>query len=637
MTAHKVKFLPSGSEIAIGEGATVYEAAVALGIPIKAECGGQGQCGQCLVKIESGTAPPTPHPAITAEKHEKGYRLACRLPVSGDLVVYIPDESVLPAAGVDFETVILAEDEGKRREALEGLILSPPVRRIPIDIPPPTLDDNISDYERVCRALRAAGVEGEPRCGLPLLESMPATLRGSRWKVAAALFSGRHGAEIVSLRPHADGALYGLAVDLGTTTVVAEIVDIATGACLRRAAAYNRQLSCGADIISRIVYASRPGGADLLRDLALETIHVLLARLFQQTGLGPDDIASVAVAGNTTMTHLLLRLPSDQIRLEPYIPVINRYPVLSAADIGLKVNRSAPVCFAPGIGSYVGGDVLAGVMACGMHRAEETVLFIDAGTNGEIILGNREWMMGCACSTGPAFEGVGITCGMMAAAGAVEAVALPSPDAVPSIVTIGGAPARGLCGSGMIDLMAQLFLCGLIDRRGALVPERRCTRIEDRGGHLAYHLRRAGEEGTERDIQLTNIDLKKLLRTKAAIQAAILTLLKCSDLDIEAIDRVIIAGRLGEAIDASNAVAIGMLPPLSLDKFAYIGNGSLWGANMLLLSKEKGGEIQSLADRITYLDLSTHPHYMDEFIASLFIPHTNIGSSEFQRNPGRLR
>lgn len=623
MKAHRVKFLPSGGEIAVRDGSTVHEAAAALGIPIRAECGAQGRCGRCVVKVESGDAPPTPHPALPDERQARGYRLACLLRVAGDLVVSVPDESLLPAAGVDFETVILAEDDAKRRDALAGLVPSSPLRRIPLELPPPTLDDNIDDRERVCRALRAAGVRGEPRVGLSSLRRMPAVLRGSGWKAAADVFAGRHGPEIVSIRPVDAPGPWGLAVDLGTTTVVAEIVDLATGACLRRAAAYNRQLSCGADIISRIVAASREGGAGRLRELALETIHAILDRLCRHAGIGPDDISAAAVAGNTTMVHLLLGLPAEQIRIEPYIPVVNRYPVLAAAEVGLGIDPSAPVLLAPGIGSYVGGDVLAGIIACGMHRAGETILFIDAGTNGEIVLGNRDWMMGCACSTGPAFEGVGIASGMMASPGAVEAVAIPSRDAAPSIVTIAGGPARGLCGSGMIDLMAQLFLRGLVDRRGTLDPGSGCPRIADRGGHRAYLVREEGEEGAARDIHLTDVDLKKLLRTKAAIQSAIRTLLRCADLEEGEIARIVIAGRLGEAIDAANAAAIGMLPPLPLERFSYVGNGSLWGANMLLLSGEKGGEILSLADRITYIDLSTHPRYMDEFIASLFIPHTD--------------
>jgi uncharacterized 2Fe-2S/4Fe-4S cluster protein (DUF4445 family) len=257
-----------------------------------------------------------------------------------------------------------------------------------------------------------------------------------------------------------------------------------------------------------------------------------------------------------------------------------------------------------------------------MHESDEITLFIDAGTNGEIILGNREWMMGCACSTGPAFEGVGISSGMMAAPGAVEAVEIQTPDSPPILTTIADAPARGLCGSGMIDLMAELFRHGILDRNCTLNMERGGARIEEREGHPAYVVRKAGEGGASKEIYMSNVDFKKLLRTKAAIQAAILTMLKNVELDVSSIGRVVIAGRLGEAINASNAVAIGMLPKVPTERFEYIGNGSLWGANLILLSEEKRSEIDALADRITYLDLSTHPGYMDEFVASLFIPHT---------------
>lgn len=552
MKSYRVKFLPSGRDVCVGEGATLYDAALLLGIPIKAECGGQGTCGHCLVKIEAGDCAPTPHISITPAQERRGYRLACGARVTGDCVVFVPEESLLPLADLDFAAVLLIEDDRKRARALSGTTLSPPLEE------------------------RMAGHH-------PL----------------------------------------GLALDLGTTTVVAELVDLETGNCRARAAAYNRQLSCGADIISRIVCAERPGGRDRLRGLALETINEIIARLMEHSGARPDEVSSAAMAGNTTMIHLFLGLDPSPIRLESTTRVLTRYPVIPAGEARLTVNPRAPLMFAPGIGSYVGGDVLAGVLACRMHESDTVTLFIDAGTNGEIILGNREWMMGCACSTGPALEGVGISSGMMAAPGAVEAVEIKHLDASPVLTTITGAPARGLCGSGMIDLMAELFRHGILDRKCTLNRDRGCPRLEERQGHPAYIVRRAGEGDAPREISLTGVDFKKLLRTKAAIQAAILTMLRSVELAASSIERVVIAGRLGEAINASNAVAIGMLPDLPLDRFEYIGNGSLWGANLILLSEEKRVAIGALADRITYLDLSTHPLYMDEFIASLFIPHTD--------------
>jgi len=552
MKLHRVKFIPSGKEVDIKEGGTLYDAALLLGIPVKAECGGQGTCGQCLVKIEAGDCAPTPHISITPARERRGYRLACRACVTSDCVVFVPEESLLPPADLDFAAVLLTEDDRKRVRALSGITISPP------------LEERTSNRR-------------------PL----------------------------------------GLALDLGTTTVVAELVELETSSCRARAAAYNRQLSCGADIISRIVYAERPGGLDRLRGLALETINEVTARLTEHSGARSDDLIRAAVAGNTTMIHLFLGMDPSPIRLESTSRVLTRYPVIPAGEARLRLNPRAPVMFAPGIGSYVGGDVLAGVLACRMHRSEKLTLFIDAGTNGEIVLGNRDWMMGCACSTGPAFEGLGISSGMMAAPGAVEAVEIERPDGLPTLRTITGAPPCGLCGSGMIDLIAELFRHGILDRNGTLNKERGCPRLEERQGHPAYIVRRAREGGAAKEIYLNSVDLKKLLRTKAAIQAAILTMLRCVEIDSSSIERVVIAGRLGEAINASNAVAIGILPRLPLDRFEYVGNGSLWGANLILLSEEKRAEISALADRITYLDLSTHPRYMDEFIASLFIPHTN--------------
>ncbi len=549
---HRVKFLPSGREVEIGARGTLYDAALLLGIPLKAECGGQGMCGQCLVKIEAGNCPPTPHVSITPEQERRGYRLACRTRVTGDCVVFVPEESLIPSADIDFAAVLLGEDGRKRARALSGLTLSPP----------------------------------------------PETQGSDR-------------------RP------LGLALDLGTTTVVAELVELETAGCRSRAGAYNRQLSCGSDIISRIVYAERPGGLQRLRGLALETINGLLAYLLEHSGARSNDVLRAAMARNTTMIHLFLGLDPSPIRLESTIRLLTRYPVIAAGEARLSLDPRTPVMFAPGIGSYVGGDVLAGVLACRMHESDRITLFIDAGTNGEIVLGNRDWMIGCACSTGPALEGVGISSGMMAAPGAVEAVEIPAMDAPPALRTIPGAPSRGVCGSGMIDLMAELFRHGILDRKGTLNRECGCPRMDEREGHPTYMVRKAGEGGASKEIYLNNVDLKKLLRTKAAIQAAILTMLRCVEIEAASIERVVIAGRLGEAINASNAVAIGILPRIPLERFEYVGNGSLWGANLILLSEDKRAEISALADRITYLDLSTHPGYMEEFIASLFIPHTN--------------
>ena len=552
MNSYRVKFLPSGAEARVAAGESLYDAALTLGVQIRGECGGQGSCGQCLVKIEAGDCPPTPHASISPDKERRGYRLACVARVHDDCVVFVPEESLIPSEGLDFAAVILSEDDRKRERALEGLIPAPPIVSPTVSFPPT-----------------------------------------------------------------------GFALDLGTTTVVGELVDLGTGKCLARAAAYNRQLSCGADIISRISYAERERGRDRLRALALETVNEIIGRLLNRADIDAGHVLLAAVAGNTTMIYLFLGMDPSSIRRESSDAVRARYPIIPSGEAQMKINPRAPVMFAPGIGSYVGGDVLAGILACRMHESDKVTLFIDAGTNGEIVLGNRDWMMGCACSTGPAFEGVGIACGMMAAPGAIEAVQIARPDDPPSLTVIGDAQSRGICGSGMIDLMAELFRHGILDRNGTLNAGR-SARVEEHGGHRAYLVRQKGEEGAAREIYLHDVDFKKLLRTKAAIQAAIRTMLKNVDLEIQAIQRVVIAGRLGEAIDAAKAITIGMLPDLPPARFEYIGNGSLWGANLMLLSKEKGVELNALADRITYLDLSTHPGYMDEYVASLFIPHTDV-------------
>ena len=423
-------------------------------------------------------------------------------------------------------------------------------------------------------------------------------------------------------------APYALAIDVGTTTVCAALLDIRSGGkILAEGARGNAQLRYGADVIHRIIEQGRPDGVQKLRRAIVdETLVPLLADLCGQAGIESANIVRVAVVGNTTMEHLLLGVDASGIRTEPYVPAFYRHDGLTAADLGLPVHPDAQVFLAPNVGSFVGGDITAGTLAAMFWNSDELSLFVDLGTNGEIVLGSREFLISCACSAGPAFEGGEISCGMRATDGAIEAVRIDEAAMRPTLTVIGGENRKpvGLCGSGLIDAAAELFRCGIVDARGKIA--RAGDRISrDRHGTGRFVLAAADESATGREIALTEVDIGNLIRAKGAIYAAIDTLLSDLDLDESAITRVFIAGGIGGAIDVENAVRIGMLPNLPRDRFTYLGNTALAGACAAALSRDAEKQIDKIAQNMTYMELSAHPGYMDRFVAACFLPHTDAG------------
>lgn len=417
-----------------------------------------------------------------------------------------------------------------------------------------------------------------------------------------------------------------LAIDVGTTTVCAALLDLRSGGkILAEGARGNAQLRYGADVIHRIIEQGKPDGVRKLRDAIVEdTLVPLLSDLCGQAGVESGRIVRVAVVGNTTMEHLLLGVDASGIRTEPYIPAFYRRDGMTAADLRLPVHPDAQICLAPNVGSFVGGDVTAGVLAATFWNSEDLSLFIDLGTNGEIVLGNREFLIACACSAGPAFEGGEISCGMRATDGAIEAVRIDETTLRPTLTVIGGGKPVGICGSGLIDAAAELFRCGIIDARGKIVREGDRV-FRDRHGTGRYLLAAADESATGREIAITEVDLDNLIRAKGAIYAAIDTLLSELDLDERAITRLFVAGGIGGGINVENAVRIGMLPAFPPDRFAYLGNTALAGAYAMALSRDAARKIDEIAQNMTYMELSAHPGYMDKFVAACFLPHTDTG------------
>ncbi len=424
----------------------------------------------------------------------------------------------------------------------------------------------------------------------------------------------------LSVTPDPSGC--GIAVDIGTTTVTAALLDLKTGKVLSKASRGNGQIRYGADVINRIIQQMKPGGKDRLRKAVREeTIVPIMQALFKDSGKTADDISRIVIAGNTTMEHLFIGADGDSIRLEPYVPEFLELTGIDAQTAGLPVAPETPVIFAPNVGSYVGGDITAGVLDTLMWDSDEMTLFIDLGTNGELVLGNREYLLCCACSAGPAFEGGDISCGMRATTGAIDSVRIDAETLEPEYTLISGERPLGLCGSGLIDIISELFRTGAVNSKGRFVRESRRIRYDEFGGN--YVVAFPEESGTGNAIELTEGDLDNFIRAKAAIFSAIRTMLGSLAMTVDDIDRIIIAGGIGSGIDIGKAISIGMLPMIPVEKYTYIGNSSLTGACAMLLSDEATDKVFEIGRNMTYIELSTEPGYMDEFLAACFLPHTD--------------
>ena len=420
----------------------------------------------------------------------------------------------------------------------------------------------------------------------------------------------------------------GIAVDIGTTTVTAALLDLETGHILSKASAGNGQIRYGADVINRIINSSKEGGREALRSAVREeTLVPLIRRMCDEAGVTGDAVTRCVIAGNTTMEHLFVGANAESIRLEPYEPEFLELHGKTGADVGLPIAPDAKIIFAPNVGSYVGGDITAGTLDSMLWTKDDYCLFVDLGTNGELVFGNSAFMLCCACSAGPAFEGGDISCGMRATQGAIEACAIDEKTMEPTITIVGDdAKPAGLCGSGLIDTISELFRCGIINSKGKFVREGRRVVRDEYGA--AYILAFADESATGQEVSLNETDLDNFIRAKGAVFSAIRTMLNSLELTVEDIGQIMIAGGIGSGIDIEKAMRIGMLPRLPIESYSYIGNSSLTGACAMLLSDEAAEKVFDIGRNMTYLELSTNPGYMDEFVAACFLPHTDASLFE---------
>ena len=629
----KVTFQIQGGEavcIECGAGENLLELARRANVAMDAPCSGNGSCGKCRVQLLSGEVESAPSRHITAEEYQAGWRLSCCTKVVSDCAVLVPDiagayRSRIKTADLNSPREIAAFNQIMDALRGAGIAFTHGYKAVSLALSAPTLDDTMPDNERVTRAIIQA--TGCARVVIPYgaMARLARALRENGWKVCAKGLLQGEVFTLMDIAPYENTLLCAAAIDIGTTTVTAALLDLDTGLLLAKGSCGNAQIRYGADVINRIIQSGRPGGQKRLQEAIVEeTLNPLLSRLCAGAGLDTNAIVRLCIGANTTMNHLLLGVDAQSVRMEPYIPSFFAWEDLKAGDIGLAANAAAPVVLAPNIGSYVGGDITAGTLAAGLWNSEEMCLFIDLGTNGEIVFGNREFMMSCACSAGPAFEGGDISCGMRSTDGAIEACTINGETMEPTLSVIGpeGQKCVGICGSGIIDVIAQLYRHGIINAKGLFVREGKRIR-RDRHGMGRYILAFPQESETGREISLNEVDIDNFIRAKGAIYSAIDTMLAAVDMPVECIDRVYVAGGIGSGINMDNAVSIGMLPDVPREKFSYIGNASLMGSCAMacgVQAQEKCGEI---ATNMTYLELSTYPGYMDNFVAACFIPHTN--------------
>jgi uncharacterized 2Fe-2S/4Fe-4S cluster protein (DUF4445 family) len=607
--AVRVNLVFNDRPVRVPYGVTLFDAASWNGIAIDSTCGGHGTCKKCRVRIAED--PPAPSSldirAYTAQEITDGWRLACRTAATRDTQVEVPPLTTRPKAA----TV------GVGRQ----VILRPAVQKRYLELAEPSLADQASDLERVLAQLD----DLEPRAELSVLTTLGRTLREADYKVTAVVVDD----VLIAVEPgDTTTRRFGIAFDLGTTTVVATLLDLSTGTPAGVESTLNKQQPFGADVITRISATMMdPGNLDKLQNLARETLAELAQAVCAQGGVEPHEVYEVAVAGNATMTHLVLGIDPEPLGMAPFIMATRLYPEVLAADLGLGgvVHPRARAVVFPAFGAYVGGDITAGLLASGMDRDARVRLFIDIGTNCEIVLGNREWLLATAAPAGPAFEGAAIRCGMRAADGAIEVVTM-TPDDL-ALKVIGDAEPQGLCGSGLVDAVTGLVGLGLLDSSGRFVPEEQAAALAP---GLAGRLTRVGQErvfvlhwrgpAAEDGIYLSQRDVRELQFAKAAIATGWQILLEQAGLEAADVKQVLLAGSFGSYLSPASAIRIGLVPKVPVMRVVSAGNVAGEGAKMALLSlRERAGGL-ALLEEVRYVELSDRADFNDRFVEQLSFP-----------------
>jgi len=640
MEKYRVIFAPDQKEVEVEKETTLLEAARKAGLFINSLCGGEGVCGKCKVKAISGKVKADKNSLafLTKEEIAQGYILACQTRIKDNLEIFIPPESRLEEEQILKESPPPPEQDWlkspplqysepewlciHKRPADPAVLLDPLTNKVYLELPPPTIDDNIPDTARLLRALSKK--VKYPSFEIPFfcLKDLSSKLRRSNWKVTITIARYNDAGKILQIEEgNKSGQNYGMAVDVGTTTVVAQLIDLKTGKVLGVEGNHNLQAHYGEDVLSRIAYACGKGSLEVLQKAVVENINNLIQTLAKAKGINPEDITSIVAAGNTTMSHLLLGLRPCSIRDDPYVPTVDIYPQIMAQEIGIHINPQGILQVLPNIASYIGGDTVAGVLACQMADRPELTCLIDIGTNGEIVVGHNEWLLSCSASAGPAFEGGDTKWGMRATRGAIQKVEIAHDQVV--YETIGKGKPRGICGSGLIDLIYGLAKNKILEIDGKfsrLAPNKRLL-ATDQG--LEYIVAFPAETEKGEAITISQTDIDNIMRSKAAIFAAIKSLVDYAGLSFADLAKIYVAGGFGNYLDIEKAVGIGLLPDIPREKIEFVGNSSLLGARMVLLSNHALEKAINISQSITNIELSKFAPFADEYMAALYIPHIN--------------
>ncbi len=601
----QVQFQPTGKRIEVEEGLDLLEAALQAGIELASVCGGEGNCGQCQVIVLEGKVSEFSFDEeyiFTDIERMNGYRLACCTEVHGDLVVEIPRGSLVTAPRLQ-----VGSD-------LREIEVDPIVRAYPVEMDKPTLEDLRADFERLCDALQSehglTGLYADPI----VLRSLPGALRAAEWRVSAFV----RGQELIGIGAYESKPL-GLAVDLGTTKVAAYLVDLESGEILASKGAPNPQIGYGEDVISRLNYAYRdPNGSNVLAGKVHELLNEVLGELLVEVHADRKQVVEACIVGNTAMTHLLLKLPVEQLAKAPYVAAVNGAVDVRATELGLGMAAGAYVYVPPTIGGYVGADHVAMLLATDLGQVDKVTLGVDIGTNTEISIRipGKPFLSSASCASGPAFEGAHISDGMRAAAGAIEKVKI-NPENL-ELKTVDDSPAVGLCGSGIIDTISEMYRVGLINTRGRFQRDNARVRMNDK--EPEFVLVPAEKSGTGRDVVIGQEDVNEIQLAKGAIHAGLSILMETNGVAPEAVEEVVIAGAFGSFLDVSSAVAMGLFPKLPNAQYRQVGNAAAIGAQWMLISQAARQRAEHMVDNINYKELTTIPNFTREFALGMLFP-----------------
>jgi uncharacterized 2Fe-2S/4Fe-4S cluster protein (DUF4445 family) len=631
MAEHTVTFDILSEPVRVKTGTLLSEAAQLAGIDLNQPCGGQGRCGRCALQVTHGSVRRRSTIRLSEEDLAQGYALACQSVVEGDIQIAVPPQEKIERLLTSDRTVAEITVPPGYDSTLDQVI-----QAVPLSLTPPDMSDQTDDWSRLSIGLRQQAGIDQVQVSLRLLQRLGKILRAGEWDVTAILDMqpterSQDSPRLIDVIPGKEmipPPLWAAAIDIGTTTVTVWLVDLITGRVGAQTAQYNQQISRGEDVVSRIVFAGKDGGQENLRQLVLATINELLEVACKRVKTDPPlvatDIVKATVVGNSTMVHLFLGIPPENIRIMPFITTINQVPNLTAQDVGVNINPDGTIDCLPGVASYVGADITAGVLSSGLDDAEKVTLFMDVGTNGEIVLGSREWLATCACSAGPAFEGAGVGHGMRATKGAIEDIWVNDKNLEPTFRVIGNVKPRGICGSGLIALLAEMFLTGVIDKGGNFNSDLETPRIRQGGHGWEYVICWGADTGHGEDIAITHVDVDNLLRAKAAIYAGFTVLAENVGIPLDWVEQVLIGGSFGKYINVEKAIEIGLLPDLPWERFQFLGNTAVRGAYLALLDRQARERVKDIASRMTYIELSADNTFYDAFMSAMFLPHTDL-------------